>query len=180
MSGFRPNPNFMQEDVLNIPLVTGNTSNDGTSLPSSIFKLLQNNSNNNGSSGFAGLNNIDPIQKIAPKTGGFFGNGVDLGMNLDTAKFGFGALNSIMQLFGANEARKNIKAQTEFARRNLQNSELAYNDRVAFRGRMAEASKGDSTAASIANAESNYVNKYGTNGLLSRGDLRPRDTTTTA
>ena len=113
-------------------------------------------------------------------TGGFFNNGKDLGFNLDTAKFGFGALSSIMQLFGANEARKSIKAQTEFARRNLENSELAYNDRVAFRGRMTEASKNNSTADSIANAESNSVGRYGTGGLLAKGGLRSRDETPAA
>lgn len=156
----------------------GFTNNTGSSLggltvPNNISDYLYKSKFESPLSNLANLGN-------ANKTGGFFGNGLDLGMNLDTAKFGFGALSSIMQLFGANEARKSIKAQTEFARRNLENSELAYNDRVAFRGRMTEASKNNSTADSIANAESNSVGRYGTGGLLAKGGLRSRDETPAA
>ena len=174
--------------IYNLLSPSTSNPNDGTGLV-----LPKNYNYGGGHPGYNNMSNSSILGEfaqnpgIAPgagvqggNTGGFFGNGNDLGFNLDTAKFGFGALSSIMQLFGANEARKSIKAQTEFARRNLENQELAYNDRVAFRGRMTEASKNNSTADSIANAESNSVGRYGTGGLLAKGGLRSRDETPAA
>lgn len=100
--------------------------------------------------------------------GGFFGNGNDLGFNLDTAKFGLGGLGNILQLFSANAARKAMEEQTALARENMQMSKTAYNDRTAYRARGVAAQLPGSTKDSIASAESDALKRYGTDGILSR------------
>lgn len=115
-----------------------------------------------GNVGQNGLNNSS--------TGGFFGNGNDLGMNFDTAKFGFGALSSIMQLFGANQARKALESQQRIAEENLAMNKKAYDTNIDRKYRAAAHQSG-ATAAEADAAGNGALSRYGSGGLLGTSTL---------
>lgn len=146
---------------------TGASSGGGITMPANLTSYLGNSRGgvlNGPSDGWAD---------------NFFGPGKGLGLNLDTTKLGFGALNSIFNLFATNEARKAIKAQTAMAQRNLENTELAYDTNISNRFRTAAGLYG----RNVDDAERTALTKYGTGRLLSRGSLdanKPSTTTAVA
>lgn len=68
-------------------------------------------------------------------TGGFFGDGTELGMNLPTAQLAFGAAQSLSNMWNAYQANKLAKKQfnftRDFANVNLENQTKQYNTTLA-------------------------------------------------
>ena len=68
-------------------------------------------------------------------TGGFFGDGTDLGFNLPTTQLAFGAAQSLSNMWNAYEANKMAKKQFDFTRDfanvNLENQTKQYNTTLA-------------------------------------------------
>lgn len=67
----------------------------------------------------------------------FYGEGKDFGLNLDTAKLGFGSLQALAGLWGGLQtqklARESFDFSKQFAEKNLANQTKSYNDKVTDR-----------------------------------------------
>lgn len=120
--------------------------------------------------------NLDDLGGLG-KTGGFFGNGNDLGLNFDTAKFGLGGIMGIMNILNASKAMKLADAQIDLGRKNYAMQEQAYNTNQAQRGRMiANMGTANPTEAYLQSAEQKYLDRYGSGGLIAKKELAPKQT----
>lgn len=102
--------------------------------------------------------------------GGFFGNGVDLGFNAPTANLAMNGIGGILQLLGANQARKSMEAQQRIAEENLAMTKKAYDTNLDRKYRAAAHQSG-ATTAEVDAAGNAALNRYGTGGLLATSNL---------
>lgn len=115
-----------------------------------------------GSGGILNLGNSN--------SGGFFGNGVDLGFNAPTANLAMNGLGGILQLLGANSARKAIESQQRVAEENLAMTKKAYDTNIDRKYLAASLQAGKSQDEARAYADS-ALSRYGTGSILSTSNL---------
>lgn len=158
------NSNFMAQDILDAPLLTGGTNS--SVLPPSIFNYMR----DNKPQSFLSPQNTG-TSLTAPRTGGFFGNGNGFGFNLDTANFAMNGLTGLMQLWGANTQRKAIQAQMDIAKENMRMTKLGYDTNIEKRA-MAAANFNGYGPEGMRTAGNAALGRYGS-GLLQPRELAP-------
>lgn len=168
------NSNFMAQDVLDVPLLTGGTNS--SALPSSIFNYMR----DNKAQSFLSPQKTG-TSLASPRTGGFFGNGNDFGFNLDTANFAMNGLNGIMQLWGANTQRKAMQAQMDLAKENMLMTKRDFYGKLESKTRGAINFNGGSPEDMRVGGNA-VVSRYGGEGVLKPRELAParRDDQSTA
>lgn len=117
--------------------------------------------------GFSLGNNLG---NVGAGSGGFFGNGLDLGFNAPTANLAMNGIGGILQLLGANQARKSLEAQQRVAEENLAMTKKAYDTNIdrKYLAAAHQAGKTDDEARAYADSA---LSRYGTGSILATRNL---------